>query len=108
MRKKIRNIHSPVGWRTVKTAAAVAISILMVERYGTSADELLFGVMGAFSAMEPTFKASVRGCIAQITGVIIGVILSLVMGAVEVPGVVAAGIGIILIMAVYQIGRAHV
>lgn len=103
MRKKIRNIHSPVGWRTVKTAAAVAISILMVERYGTSADELLFGVMGAFSAMEPTFKASVRGCIAQITGVIIGVILSLVMGAVEVPGVVAAGIGIILIMAVYQI-----
>ena len=103
MRKKIRNIHSPVGWRTVKTAAAVAISILMVERYGTSADELLFGVMGAFSAMEPTFKASVRGCIAQITGVIIGVILSMVMGAVEVPGVVAAGIGIILIMAVYQI-----
>ena len=103
MRKKVRNMHLPVGLRTLKTAVAVAISILMVERYGTSADELLFGVMGAFSAMEPTFKASVRSSIAQITSVIIGVLLSLTMRALDVPGVVAAAIGIILIMAMYQL-----
>lgn len=87
----------------MKTAVAVAISILMVERYGTSADELLFGVMGAFSAMEPTFKASVRSSVAQITSVFIGVLLSLTMRALDVPGVVAASIGIILIMAMYQV-----
>mgnify|MGYP002508227803 CR=1 FL=1 len=103
MRSKIQGIRFPVGLRTLKTAVAVAASILLVERYGTSADELLFGVMGVFSAMEPTFKASVRGCIAQFSGVIVGVLLSLAIRAVEIPGVVAAGVGIILVMALYQI-----
>ena len=50
MRSKIQGIRFPVGLRTLKTAVAVAASILLVERYGTSADELLFGVMGVFSA----------------------------------------------------------
>ena len=103
MRTKIQGIRFPVGLRTLKTSVAVAASILLVERYGTSADELLFGVMGAFSAMEPTFKASVRGCVAQISGVIVGVLLSLTIRAMEIPGVVAAGLGIILVMALYQI-----
>lgn len=75
----------------------------MVEYYGTSADELLFGVMGAFSAMEPTFKSSVRGCIAQISGVVVGVLLSLLMRILELPGIIAASTGIILVMAAYQL-----
>ena len=103
MRRRWKRIHSPVGLRTLKTAVAVAAAILLVERYGTSADELLFGVMGAFSAMEPSFKASVRSCFAQITGVIVGVLLSLAIGALDIPGEVAAGMGIILVMAFYQI-----
>ena len=95
----------PVGLRTLKTAVAVSVSILLVEQYGTSADELLFGVMGAFSAMEPTFKGSMRGCTAQFIGVLMGVLLSLSMRALDIPGVVAAGVGIILVMACYQILR---
>ena len=99
----MKRFHSPVGFRTIKTALAVSVAILLVEQYGTSAEELLFGVMGAFSAMEPTIKASVRGCAAQFTGVMVGVILSLILGTLSVPGVVAAGIGIILVMATYQL-----
>jgi len=101
--KERKKFHSPVGLRTIKTAVAVSASILLVEMYGTSVDELLFGVMGAFAAMEPTFKASVRSSIAQITSVIIGVLLSLAMRALDIPGVVAAAFGIILIMAMYQL-----
>lgn len=101
--KERKKIHFPVGLRTLKTAVAVSASILLVEMYGTSVDELLFGVMGAFAAMEPTFKSSVRSCLAQITGVITGVILALTMRALEIPGVAAAGIGIVLIMAMYQL-----
>lgn len=97
--------HSPVGLRTLKTAAAVTASIVLVEQYGTSADELLFGVMGTFSAMEPTFKGSVRGCISQFMGVLMGVLLSLALRPLDVPGAVAAGIGIVLVMACYQILR---
>lgn len=97
--------HVPVGLRTLKTAAAVTASIILVEQYGTSADELLFGVMGAFSAMEPTFKGSVRGCISQFMGVLMGVLLSLALRPLDVPGAVAAGIGIVLVMACYQLLR---
>lgn len=103
MNETLKKIHIPIGLRTVKTAIAVAAAILMVERYGTSRDELLFGVMGAFSAMEPTFKASVRGCISQIGSVIIGVLLALTIRMLDIPGVIAAGAGIILVMALFQI-----
>lgn len=98
-----KKIHFPVGMRTIKTAVAVSAAILLVERYGTSIDGLIFGVMGAFAAMEPTVKASLRSCVAQITGVIVGVLLSLIMRVLELPGAVAAGIGIVGIMALYQL-----
>lgn len=103
MRERLKKIHPPVGLRTLKTAIAVVVSIVLVEHYGTSADELLFGVMGAFSAMEPTLKASVRGAVNQISGVIMGVLLALAMRLTDIPGMIAAGVGIILVMAVYQL-----
>ena len=103
MKEQRKKFHFPVGLRTLKTAVAVSAAILLVEQYGTSVDELLFGVMGAFAAMEPTFKAAVRGCVAQFTGVIVGVLLSLFMRALEIPGAVAAGVGIVMIMALYQL-----
>ena len=101
--EKVKRFHSPVGLRTLKTAAAVSAAILLVEQYGTSADELLFGVMGAFSAMEPTVKASVRSSMAQISAVVLGVLLALLMRVLELPGVLAAGIGIVIVMALHQI-----
>ncbi len=103
MKEERKKFHFPVGLRTLKTAVAVSAAILLVEQYGTSMDELLFGVMGAFAAMEPTFKAAVRGCIAQFSGVIVGVLLSLIMRTMEIPGAVAAGVGIVLVMALYQL-----
>ena len=95
--EKVKRFHSPVGLRTLKTAAAVSAAILLVEQYGTSADELLFGVMGAFSAMEPTVKASMRSSMAQISAVVLGVLLALLMRVLELPGVLAAGIGIVIV-----------
>lgn len=103
--ESLKTFHSPVGLRTLKTAVAVSASIILVEQYGTSADELLFGVMGAFAVMEPTFKGAVRGCIAQISSVVVGVILSLLMRALDIPGVVTAGVGIVIVMALYQLLR---
>ena len=96
-----------IGLRTLKTALAVTIAILLVEQYGTSAAGLLFAVMGAFSAMEPTVNASLRGCAAQIGSVFVGVCLALVMRALGIPGVLAAGFGIILVMVFYQLFRLH-
>ena len=101
--KSKRKFHSPVGLRTLKTALSVSLSIILVEQYGTSVDELIFAVMGAFAAMEPTVKKAFRGCLAQFTGVAIGVLLAILIRSAELSGVVSAGVGIILIMATYQL-----
>lgn len=101
----MKRIQSPVGLRTVKTAAAVAAAVVLVEQYGTSADKIIFGVMGAFSAMEPTIRASVRGCIAQFSGVAVGVILSLLTRILGISGPIAAGVGVVLIISSYQLFR---
>lgn len=100
--KKHKTIHSPVGLRTLKTAVAVSLAIVLMEKYGTSMDGLIFAVMGAFSAMEPTINGALRGCASQISGVGVGVLLALFMRTVELPGQITAGVGIILVMAFYK------
>ena len=99
----IRRFRLPVGLRIIKTAVAVTLSLLIVEQYGASAAKMLFAVMGAISAMEPNFKGSLRSCAAQISSVIVGVLLSVVMRMLEVPGTVASGVGIMIIMTMYQL-----
>ena len=96
-----------IGLRTLKTALAVSIAIWLVEQYGTSATGLLFAVMGAFSAMEPTVNASLRGCAAQIGSVFVGVLLSILIRTLEIPAVLTAGMGIICVMVFYQLFRLH-
>ena len=70
MRKR-RIILSP-GARTVKTIAAVLISMLIVDAYGTTSSKLIFAMLGAMAAMEPTFKQSVSACLTQVVGVLLG------------------------------------
>ena len=48
-----------VGLRTVKTTAAVVISMMLVDRLGTSGSRLIFAMLGAMAAVQPTFKESV-------------------------------------------------
>ena len=76
---------------------------MVVEQYGASAAKIIFAVMGAFSAMEITIRASLRSCMTQISGVIVGVILSLLMRQLEINIVAAVALGIIFIMAMYQL-----
>lgn len=105
MVERLQNVHNPVGLRTLKTAAAVSLSLLAVEHYGASAAKMVFAVSGAIAAMEPTFKGSLRSCAAQIISVIVGVLLSLAMLELDLHGAVAVGIGVILIMAMHQLLR---
>ena len=71
MVEKIRSFRIPVGLRTVKTAVAVMLSLVIVEHYGASPAKVVFATIGAMSAVGPTFKASVRSCLTQICGVAI-------------------------------------
>ena len=68
----MKKFRSPIGLRTAKTAAAVVISMLIVELYGATPSKLFFAMLGAMAAVQPTFKDSVESCLAQIVGLILG------------------------------------
>ena len=92
----------PVGMRTIKTALAVTLSLLVVQQYGASPAKVVFATIGAISAVGPTFTASVLACLTQICGVVVGVLLALALLALPIHPMVAVGIGIVLILAGYQ------
>ena len=100
MRKKMPKIH--IGLRTIKTAAAIVISMFIVDFLGTSASKLIFAMLGAMAAVQPTFKESWDSCLAQIVGVLFGSFASIVLLMLPVPSLVATGIGMVLVITLYN------
>jgi len=94
--------HVHVGLRTAKTAAAVLLAMVIADRFGGTGDKLVFAMLGAMAVIEPTFQASVAACLAQITGVIIGAIISLLLLSLPISSLTAVGIGIIVIIVLYN------
>lgn len=99
MKKRLR-FH--IGLRTVKTAVAVLIAMVLVEIYGTSNSKLIFAMLGAMTAMRQTFRESVSACLAQLVGVLLGAILGVVLLQLPLHGLVSAGIGIVLVITLYN------
>ena len=54
-----------IGLRTIKTAVAVIISMLLVAHLGTSSSKLIFAMLGAMAAVQPNFKSSLESCLTQ-------------------------------------------
>ena len=98
--KKLPRLH--IGLRTLKTVAAVIIYMVLVELYGTTSSKLIFAMLGAMSAMEPTFTDSLLACITQIVGVFFGAVAGIALRALPIPPLVATGIGIILVITIYN------
>ena len=76
MRHRISMPH--IGLRTVKTTAAIVISLMLVHFYGTTSSKYIFAMLGAMAAMEPTFKESLESCLTQIVGVLFGAVVGIV------------------------------
>ena len=100
--ERLRAWKIPVGLRTIKTAVAVILALLVVQPYGATTAKVVFATIGAMSAVGPTFKASVAACLTQICSVSVGALLSIVMMELQVPSLAAVGIGIIILLWVYQ------
>ena len=83
----------PFGLRTVKTAVAVIIAMLVVDLLGTTDSKLIFAMLGAMAAVQPTFKESVEAFLSQIIGVIFGAIAGILLLALRMPPLVTTGIG---------------
>ncbi len=92
-----------IGLRTIKTAVAVVVAMLLVNSYGATTSKLVFATLGAIAVMEPTFKDSVRSCLTQIVGLTFGAAVGVLFMLTPVNYLVATGIGIVLVITAYNI-----
>lgn len=97
-----------IGLRTVKTAIAIIVAMLVVELYGATSDKLIFAMLGAMSAVQPTFRESMESCFSQIIGVSMGALFSLALDALPIGPMTSIGIGVIGIIAAYNALRLKI
>lgn len=95
-------IENPVGPRTFKTALSVVLAMLIVDGLGASSSKLIFAMLGAMAAVQPTFKESLESCLTQIVGVLFGATVGVLLRILALPYLAAAGIGIILVIVLYN------
>ena len=96
-----------IGLRTVKTAAAVMIAMAIVESYGATTSKLVFAMLGAMEAVQPTFKASLKACVTQVVGVLFGALIGIALLELPINHVMAAGIGIVVVITLYNTLHIH-
>lgn len=100
MLRKLINFR--IGLRTMKTAVAVIVSMVIVYFYGTTDSRLIFAMLGAMAAVQPTFKESLESCLTQIFGVIIGALIGVLLMALRLHPLAACGIGIVVVITLYN------
>ena len=91
-----------IGLRTVKTVVSVILAMVVVEAYGSTTSRLIFAMLGAMAAVEPTFKESLEACISQIVGVVFGALAGVVLLKLPLHPLVATGIGMVLVITLYN------
>ena len=99
-------LHTPkirIGLRTIKTVIAVILSMIIVDHLGATSSKLIFAMLGAMAAVQPTFKESLDTCIAQIIGVILGALIGVLLLSYIDQSLLAVGIGMVVIITVYNI-----
>ena len=99
---RLKQLHIHIGLRTVKTIAAVIISMIVVNTYGATSSKLIFAMLGAMAAVQPTFRESVESCLAQIVGVLFGALAGVLLLTLPLHPLVATGIGMLLVITLYN------
>lgn len=98
----LKNMRIRIGLRTLKTAVAIVISMIIVYFYGATSSKLIFAMLGAMAAVMPTFQESLESCLSQIVGVIFGALVGLFLEALPLHPLVSTGIGIVLVITLYN------
>lgn len=100
MHKKLARFH--IGLRTVKTTAAIILSMALVHFYGTTDSKYIFAMLGAMAAMEHTFQESLEACLTQFVGLVFGAAVSLLLLLLPIHAVLQCTIGILLTISMYN------
>ncbi len=99
---KTRYKHVRIGLRTVKTAVAVILSMLIIAAFGVSSTKMIFAMLGAMATMEPTFKGSVEACLTQMIGLIFGTVLGMFLFILPISHFLVAGISVVFVITLYN------
>ena len=91
-----------IGLRTLKTAVAIIIAMILVEPYGATSSRLIYAMLGAMAAVQPTFRESLEACVSQTVGVLAGIIMGVILLALPTGPLTSVLIGVILIIALYN------
>ncbi len=107
MKINYKRIH--IGRRTLKSAIAVILALMVVSMYGTTSatSRMVFAMLGAMSAMENTFKQSVEACKAQVIGMILGAIVAAGLSFVPMYSMLTVGLGVVVIIVIYNVLGIH-
>ncbi len=92
----------PIGLRTAKTVAAVILSMIIVDAFGTTSSKRIFAMLGAMAAMMPTFQDTIESCLTQIVGVLIGAAIGVLLRMFPLHPLVSTGIGMVLVITLYN------
>lgn len=100
LRRRRSRFH--VGLRTIKTVAAVFVSMLLVEIYGTSTSKLIFAMLGAMAAVQPTFVESLESCVSQLFGVFCGSLVGVILFLTPLSHLAGTVIGMTIVITLYN------
>ena len=78
------------------------IAMATVYFFGVTTSRIVFAMLGAMEAMQPTLKASLRSCLTQVTGVISGALFGLFLNALGLHPLITTGIGIVMVISIYN------
>ena len=92
----------PIGMRTLKTVTAVILAMVIVDHFGTSSSKLIFAMLGAMAAMQPTLLDSLKACVTDIVGVLFGALMGVVLLMLPMHPLARIGIGMIAVICVYN------
>lgn len=91
-----------IGLRTVKTAAAILLAMVIVDQFGATSSRLIFAMLGAMSAVQPTFRDSLETSAAQIVGVVYGALAGVLLTMLPISPLTAVGVGVIALITLYN------
>ena len=103
----MQHYRLPIGMRTMKSAIAIFVALIIVEQYGATTSKVVFALIGAAAAMDVTFKASLKSCLAQICGVSFGALFGLLMLYLPIDRYISVAIGFILVVTLYNMLHLH-
>lgn len=102
-----RRTRFHIGMRTGKTVAAVIIAMIVVQTRISPSSHLSLAMLGAVTAVQPSFKESVDACWSQILGTIMGGLVGNLLLLTSLPTIVITGIAVVVVIMTYNLFHIH-